>query len=68
MSKTLVFFRFAGKGVNLYPTQEEINKIEDKQNYILHKKSLPTLFIKTLLKTNSKVELRILLFGNACRK
>lgn len=57
-------FSFAGKGINLNPTQEEINKIEDKQNYILQKKVKYASLIKTPSETNSKVELRILFVWN----
>tara|TARA_R110002012_G_scaffold253330_1_gene432351 strand:+ start:15366 stop:16562 length:1197 start_codon:yes stop_codon:yes gene_type:complete len=58
-------FSFAGKGVNLNPTQEEINKIQDKQNYILQKKVSYASLIKTPSETNSKVELRILFVWNS---
>lgn len=57
-------FSFAGKGINLNPTQEEIDKIEDKQNYILQKKVTYAPLIKTPSETNSKVELRILFVWN----
>lgn len=57
-------FSFAGKGINLNPTHEEINKIKDKQNYILQKKVTYASLIKTPSTTNSKVELRILFVWN----
>jgi len=50
-----------GKGVNLYQL-EEINKIEDNENYILKKKLLASLIKPS--ETNSKVEFCVFyLFG-----
>lgn len=53
-------FSFAGKGINLRPDLETIQKIEDKHNYILQRKVLYAPLIKTNTPKNSKVELRIL--------
>ncbi len=53
-------FSFAGKGINLHPTQKEIDAITDKHNYILQKKVQYSSLVKTPTEKNSKVELRIL--------
>ncbi len=53
-------FSFAGKGIDLNPTQETINKIKDKHNYLLQSKVEYAPLIKTNTEKNSKVELRIL--------
>ncbi|QCX39167.1 hypothetical protein FF125_12235 [Aureibaculum algae] len=53
-------FSFAGKGINLYPSQETINDIKDKENYILQQKVNYASLVKTNSEKNSKVELRIL--------
>ena len=53
-------FSFAGKGIDLYPSQETVDKIEDKQNYLLQAKVNYAPLIKTNTDKNSKVELRIL--------
>lgn len=53
-------FSFAGQGINLHPTQEIIDGITDKHNYILQKKVQYAPLIKTNSAKNSKVELRIL--------
>ncbi len=53
-------FSFAGKGVDLNPTMETINQIEDKQNYLLQRKVQYAPIIKTNTEKNAKVELRIL--------
>lgn len=53
-------FSFAGQGIDLYPTEESIAKIEDKQNYILQQKVSYSHLVKTNTEKNSKVELRIL--------
>ena len=53
-------FSFAGQGVNLYPTKEIIDAIEDKQNYILQQKVNYAPLVRTMSEKNSKVELRIL--------
>lgn len=57
-------FSFAGQGVNLHPDQETIDKIEDKQNYILQQKVKYAATIKTNTEKNSKVELRMLYVWN----
>jgi len=53
-------FSFAGQGIDLNPTRETIDKIEDKQNYLLQSKVNYAPIIKTPTDKNSKVELRIL--------
>lgn len=53
-------FSFAGQGVNLHPDQANIDKIDDKQNYILQQKVRYAPLVKTNTAKNSKVELRIL--------
>ena len=53
-------FSFAGQGIDLFPNQETIDKIEDKQNYLLQSKVTYASLIKTNTDKNSKVELRIL--------
>ncbi len=57
-------FSFAGQGINLNPDKETIEKIEDKQNYILQQKVDYAWLIKTNTEKNSKVELRILYIWN----
>ena len=57
-------FSFAGKGVNLHPTQAIINEIKEKENFILQKKVTYASLIKTPTNKNSKVELRILFVWN----
>ncbi len=53
-------FSFAGKGINLHPDVETIEKIVDKQNYILQRKVEYAPLIETNTEKNSKVELRML--------
>jgi hypothetical protein len=53
-------FSFAGKGIDLNPRPETINKIKDKHNYLLQRKVDYAPVIKTNTKKNSKVELRVL--------
>ncbi|MDY7396638.1 hypothetical protein UMM65_15415 [Aureibaculum sp. 2210JD6-5] len=53
-------FSFAGKGINLHPTQETLNEIRDKENYILQQKVNYSPLVKTSTEKNSKVELRML--------
>ncbi len=53
-------FSFAGHGIELYPTPEKIERIPDKQNYLLQQKVNYVPLIKTNTEKNSKVELRIL--------
>ncbi|MCG2793608.1 MAG: hypothetical protein L6262_08700 [Weeksellaceae bacterium] len=55
-------FSFAGSGVNLNPTQEIIDKIEDKENYILQRKVTYAPLFKDINGEFSKAEIR-LLFG-----
>ena len=51
---------FAGRGIDLNPTQNTIDQIGDKQNYLLQRKVNYSPLIKTDSEKNSKVELRIL--------
>lgn len=53
-------FSFAGQGIDLNPTRETIDQIEDKQNYLLQSKVNYAPVIKTPSGKHSKVELRIL--------
>ncbi|QCX01995.1 glutathionylspermidine synthase family protein [Aggregatimonas sangjinii] len=53
-------FSFAGQGINLHPTKEILDGIEDKQNYILQQKVAYKPLVKTNTAKNSKVELRML--------
>ena len=58
-------FSFAGSGVNLNPTQEIINKIEDKQNYILQRKVTYAPLFEDINGEFSKAEIRLLFAWNA---
>ena len=53
-------FSFAGSGVNLYPTQEIIDSIADKENYILQKKVSYHPVFKDINDEFSKAEIRLL--------
>lgn len=53
-------FSFAGQGIELNPTAEKINSIEDKQNYLLQRKVNYAPLIETPSGRNSQVEIRIL--------
>lgn len=53
-------FSFAGQGINLYPNQAIIDRLEDKHNYILQQKVPYAPLVKTNTERNSKVELRML--------
>ncbi|WP_379964811.1 hypothetical protein [Epilithonimonas sp. UC225_85] len=53
-------FSFAGSGVNLNPTQEIINKIEDKENYILQRKVTYAPLFEDINGEFSKAEIRLL--------
>lgn len=55
-------FSFAGSGVNLNPTQEIINEIDDKENYILQRKVTYAPLFEDINGEFSKAEIR-LLFG-----
>ena len=55
-------FSFAGSGVNLNPTQEIMDKIEDKENYILQRKVSYEPLFEDINGEYSKAEIR-LLFG-----
>ncbi|NNC60753.1 MAG: hypothetical protein HKO11_00330 [Eudoraea sp.] len=57
-------FSFAGKGVNLEPTWELLNSIQDRKNYMLQKKVTYAPLIKTKTDKSAKVELRILYIWN----
>jgi len=53
-------FSFAGSGINLHPTQEILDKIEDKENYILQKKVTYAPLFKDINGDKSKAEIRLL--------
>ena len=53
-------FSFAGQGINLHPTKEITDGVEDKHNYILQQKVQYKPLVKTTTAKNSKVELRML--------
>ncbi|WP_417429390.1 hypothetical protein [Halpernia sp.] len=53
-------FSFAGAGVNLNPTQEVINKILDKENYILQRKVTYEPLFRDINGEFSKAEIRLL--------
>ncbi len=55
-------FSFAGSGVNLNPTQEVIDEIDDKENYILQRKVTYAPLFEDINGEFSKAEIR-LLFG-----
>ena len=57
-------FSFAGSGVNLNPTQEIINKIEDKENYILQRKVTYAPLFEDINGEFSKAEIRLLFAWN----
>jgi hypothetical protein len=57
-------FSFAGQGISLHPTIENILAIEDKHNYILQQKVQYASLVKTNTPKNSKVELRMLFVWN----
>lgn len=53
-------FSFAGSGVNLYPTQEILAEIEDKENYILQRKVQYASLFEDINGEFSKAEIRML--------
>ena len=53
-------FSFAGSGVNLNPTQETIDAIEDKENFILQRKVEYAPLFKDVNNEFSKAEIRLL--------
>lgn len=57
-------FSFAGSGVNLNPTQEIINQIEDKENYILQRKVTYAPLFEDINGEFSKSEIRLLFAWN----
>lgn len=57
-------FSFAGSGVNLNPTQEIINKIQDKENYILQRKVTYAPLFEDINGEFSKAEIRLLFAWN----
>ncbi len=57
-------FSFAGSGVNLNPSQEILNKIEDKDNYILQRKVNYAPLFKDINGEFSKAEIRLLFAWN----
>ncbi len=57
-------FSFAGSGVNLNPTHEIINSIEDKDNYILQRKVSYAPLFEDINGEFSKAEIRLLFAWN----
>lgn len=57
-------FSFAGSGVNLNPTAEDINRIEDRSNYILQRKVEYAPLFKDINGEYSKAEIRLLYIWN----
>ncbi|WP_307312539.1 hypothetical protein [Epilithonimonas hungarica] len=57
-------FSFAGSGVNLDPTPEIINQIEDKENYILQRKVNYVPLFEDINGQFSKAEIRLLFAWN----
>ncbi|RRQ46726.1 hypothetical protein [Chryseobacterium sp. SC28] len=53
-------FSFAGSGVNLNPTQEIIDQIDDKENYILQRKVTYAPLFEDINGEFSKAEIRLL--------
>lgn len=53
-------FSFAGSGVNLNPTKEITNAIEDKENYILQRKVTYEPIFEDINREFSKAEIRLL--------
>ncbi len=53
-------FSFAGSGVNLDPTKEEIDAITDKQNYIMQRKVFYEPLFTDINGEQSKAEIRML--------
>lgn len=53
-------FSFAGSGVNLYPTPEITDKIEDKENYILQRKVEYAPVFEDINGDFSRAEIRLL--------
>ncbi len=57
-------FSFAGSGVNLNPTQEEIDEIQDKENFIMQRKVQYEPLFEDTNGELSKAEIRMLFFWN----
>ena len=57
-------FSFAGSGVNLNPTQDIINEIQDKENYILQRKVTYATLFEDINGELSKAEIRLLFAWN----
>lgn len=53
-------FSFAGSGVNLNPTQEEIDEIQDKENFIMQRKVQYEPIFEDINGDFSKAEVRLL--------
>ncbi|MEC5156384.1 hypothetical protein [Chryseobacterium sp. MP_3.2] len=53
-------FSFAGSGVNLTPTPSDIEKIEDRENYILQRKVVYAPLFEDIKGEFSKAEIRLL--------
>jgi len=61
-------FSFAGSGVNLNPTKEIINEIQDKENYIMQRKVEYAPVFKDPNGEFSKAEIRLLYIWNEDEK
>ena len=57
-------FSFAGSGVNLNPTQKEIDEIQDKENFIMQRKVSYEPLFEDINGEFSKGEIRMLFFWN----
>lgn len=57
-------FSFAGSGVNLNPTQQEIETIQDKENFIMQRKVNYEPLFEDINGEFSKAEIRMLFFWN----
>lgn len=57
-------FSFAGSGVNLNPTRQDIEQISDPQNYILQKKVAYAPLFEDINGEKSKAEIRMLYLWN----
>ena len=57
-------FSFAGSGVNLTPTPQDIEKIEDRTNYILQRKVEYAPLFEDINGEFSKAEIRLLYIWN----
>ncbi len=58
-------FSFSGSGVNLYPKLEDLNAIEDKQNYIMQRKVHYEPLFEDIDGDFSKAEIRMMFIWNS---